>query len=73
MENKKPCGHTGKFTGIGQTVASQGGQLIIISSIVCGECGQQRVEVNNMSLELKKSVIETPVPMRGIPNLGKQK
>lgn len=61
MENKKGCGHIGKWKGNGQSIVNAGNILIVISSAVCGQCGKPVISVNNLKVEgLSPMAIATP-------------
>jgi len=49
-ELKKGCGHVGKWSGNGQSVINAGNVLIIITSAVCGECGNPIISINNLKI-----------------------
>lgn len=44
------CGHTGKWTGSGQSIVNMGTSIMIISTSVCGECGQSVISVNKINI-----------------------
>jgi uncharacterized Zn finger protein len=64
----KECKHTGKFVGGGQSLINTGNSLLVVSSVVCGECGFVRVTVTPIA-DKKESNIT--VPKMEISNLKK--
>lgn len=59
--NENGCEHTGSFRGVGQSVIRSSKGLMVISSAVCGQCGQFQISVNNINLELPQdSGIKVP-------------
>ena len=50
-DDKKGCGHTGKWSGNGQNVLNAGNTLVVVSSAICGECGKPVISINNIKLE----------------------
>jgi hypothetical protein len=54
MDNKKGCGHTGKFVAGGQTSIPMQGQILVITSVVCGECGMSTLQIRFVALNPEK-------------------
>lgn len=58
----KGCGHLGKWNGNGQSIFKLENSIMIISTSVCGECGQPVISVNKIGItpvKLKDEVITT--------------
>ena len=50
------CGHKGNWRGVGQSLLSLGaGNVILMVSTVCGECGDTSVSINPVPLTPKKT------------------
>lgn len=63
-EPTKDCGHTGKYLANGQNIAQIGTNIIVLTSSVCGECGQPTLSVNKIEVGLPKpsGVVVPPTP-----------
>ncbi len=50
------CGHTGNWRGVGQSLMVLGpGNVVLMNSIVCGECGDTVVSINPVPVVPKKT------------------
>ncbi len=50
------CGHRGNWRGIGQSLMVIGpGNVVLMNSIVCGECGDTVVNINPVPMVPKKT------------------
>lgn len=62
-EGKKveDCGH-GNYLPNGQNIAQVTDTIIVISSSVCGQCGQPSLSVNKIKIEVpKRPNVVTPI------------